>query len=478
MPDLTISTVDGSDTLDLTDDPNSPVFLLAGAKGLDVPTPAIVSDINPFLPGEIIRDIRDTSREVFLPVLLSGTSVSTLWQARARLFAILRPLDRTVGCRLAATDPGTGQSRYLTVVYAGGAEGDLGKDQYGRVWQKYGLVLRAPDPHWYATTGQSLSWSGGAQTTWFPIFPLNLSPAQILTETTVAGATNLAMRPSAEASPVFGLGTGWASFAGVNDPAMVVDSTRARFGTSSVRFDWPTGASGGGAGYVADNNLVIGQQYTASVYVWVPTGSPPVQLKAFFIANGTTSTLFDTWQRLTVTWTASAVNDFAILTSTSTPTAGQFAWVDGFQIETGAVATSYIDGDQPGCHWTGTAHGSTSVRDATFAGSPIQVDGDTQTWPVWTIIGPATSVTLVQESNGKRLELVGDINDGSTVTIDTRPRQQAVYDDSGQNLMGRLSPGFSFFPLDPGRNDISVAVAGADAGTAVSLTYVPRWATV
>jgi hypothetical protein len=477
MPDLTLTAADGSDTLDLTD-PDAPVFLLAGAKGLDVPTSAIVSDVNPFLSGELIRDIRDTTREVFLPLLLSASTTAGLWQVRSRLFAILRPLVRTAGCTLTATDPGTGLGRYLTVVYSGGAEGDLGRDQYGQVWQKYGLVLRAPDPHWYDTTGQSLSWSGGAPSTWFPIFPLTLSPTQVLTETAVAGATNLVMRPSAEAAPVFGLGTGWGSFAGATDPTMVLDTTRARFGTSSVRFDWPTGASGGGAGYVADNNLTIGQQYTASVYVYVPTGSPPVQLKAFFLANGTTSSLFDTWQRLTVTWTASAVNDFAILVSTSAPTAGQFCWVDGFQIETGPAATSYVDGDQPGCHWTGTAHQSTSVRDATFAGTPVQVAGDTQTWPVWTIIGPATSVALVQESSGKRIALVGDINDGSTVTIDTRPRQQAVYDDSGQNLMGRLSPGFAFFPLAPGRNDISVAIGGSDSGTAVSLTYVPRWATV
>ncbi len=38
--------------------------------------------------------------------------------------------------------------------------------------------------------------------------------------------------------------------------------------------------------------------------------------------------------------------------------------VDGAQVETGvSVASTYIDGDQPGCTWAGTVHGSTSARD-------------------------------------------------------------------------------------------------------------------
>lgn len=474
MPDLALSTVDGSDSLDLTD-PDSPVYCTAGAKGLDLPTPLVISDTSPFLDGDYIRDIRDASREVFLPLLLNATTQADLWTARARLFGILRPTTRTDGCILTASSPAG--TRYLTVVYTGGAEGDLAKDQYGRTWQKMGVVLRAADPHWSSTLDQSVSWSGSDTATWFPIFPLTLAASQILSEETVAGATNLVTRPSAEVAPFFG-SPGWASLAGADDPVMTLDNTRSRFGSSSVRYGWPTGSSGGGAGYVADNNLTIGVQYTASVYVWVPTGSPHVQLKAFFITNGDTSTLHDTWQRLTVTWTAAAANDYLILTSASTPTLGQSCWVDGWQIETGAAATAYVDGDQPGCYWTGTAHQSTSVREGTYAGTTIDVDGDARTWPVWTVAGPGTSLSLVHEQQGRRLDFMGDIPAGSILTIDTRPRRQAVYDDSGQNLMGRLAAGFSFFPLDPGINNISVAMTGTGTSSAVTVTYTPRWAAV
>jgi hypothetical protein len=188
-----------------------------------------------------------------------------------------------------------------------------------------------------------------------------------LDEATVTPTTNLVTRPSAEVAPLFG-SPGWATLGLAQDPTLAVDTTRARFGASSVRFDWPTGTTGGGGGYVADNNLVIGQTYTATVYVWVPTGAPHVQLKAFFIANGTTSNVNDQWQRLTVTWTASTVNDYLIVANSTAAAAGQHCWVDGFQIETGTAATSYIDGDQPAGRWTGTAHQSTSVREALIEG--------------------------------------------------------------------------------------------------------------
>jgi hypothetical protein len=53
-----------------------------------------------------------------------------------------------------------------------------------------------------------------------------------------------------------------------------------------------------------------------------------------------------------------------------------------------------------------------------------------------------------------------------------------VYDSAGSNLMGRLSPGFAFFPLDPGRNDVSLALTGSDANSAITVSYTPRWVAV
>lgn len=471
MPDLTLAAIDGSDSFALTD-VDSPVFLTAGAKGLDLPVSAVFADVSPFLAGELIRDVRDTSREVFLPVIVSAASKAELWTARSRLFTMLRPTNRVAGCRLTAVDPGDSAGRYLDVVYAGGAEGDLERDQYGQVWQKYGLLLRAADPYWSAIDAQSVTWAGSSASTWFPIFPLTLSPTQILSGSAVAGTTNLLLNPSAELDL-----TDWGSLGGVGDPAIARDTTRALYGSVSVRFDWITTGSPGNAG-VSANGLTNGVQYTASAWVWVPTGTPDVQIGVAFVTTGDTSSVNDSWQRLDVTFTATGTSHYLFLGAASATTLGQNMWVDGWQLETGAAVSVYCDGDQAGCHWTGVAHNSTSVRDATFAGVQVNVAGDTQTWPVWTIAGPASSLTLTHEGQGRRLDLVGDIPAGTSVTIDTRPRQQAVYDSAGNNLMGRLAAGFSLFPLDPGRNDISVALSGTTSDSAATVTYTPRWAAV
>lgn len=468
MPDLVLSAADASDSLALTDTA-SPVYLTAGTKGLSLPPTSVIADANPYLPGSLVRAVRDESREVFLPLLLDATTQADLWAARSRLFAILRPSNPLTGCLLTATDPATGTDRSLVVVYAGGAEGDLSSDQYGRTWQRYGILLRAADPYWFSAQDESVTWSGSGSTTWFPFFPLELSSSQILSGSTVAGTTNLWVNPSVEINI-----NGWGNFSNPTDPTLSQDSTRSRFGSSSVRYDWPTAVSGGTGG-VTVTGLTIGVQYTASAWVYNQTGMPAVQIAVFFIGSGTSTTVHDSWERLSVTFTATATDHFMYVVSTGAVVLGQSTWVDGWQCELGAAATAYCDGDQAGCVWNGVAHNSTSTRSAAFEGTELEVIGDAQTWPRWNIVGPGSALTLVHYGQDKRLDLVGDIPDGNTVTIDTRPRQQAIYDSDGNNLMGRLQTGFSLFPLDPGRNDISIALTGTTSSSAVGLTYTPRW---
>src|SRR3546814_18098177 len=55
--------------------------------------------------------------------------------------------------------------------------------------------------------------------------------------------------------------------------------------------------------------LDIGTQYTFSAYVWVPTGDAPVRLTVADVTTGAQNTLFDQFQRLTVSWTATSTSD-------------------------------------------------------------------------------------------------------------------------------------------------------------------------
>ncbi|WP_330438824.1 hypothetical protein OHB44_28035 [Micromonospora sp. NBC_00821] len=168
---------------------------------------------------------------------------------------------------------------------------------------------------------------------------------------------NLSPNPSLETYA----GGGWVSVGGT-PPTLTRSSVRAMFGSWSLLATWGTGGLLPGVAYDIAG-LTSGRTYTISVYVWVPTGSPRIDtIVAGRAAFGSSSTVFDAWERLV--WTGSATGatmGFGIWPSGS-PTAGQQVWIDGLQVEEGTTATAYVDGDQPGCEWDRVAGSSTSRR--------------------------------------------------------------------------------------------------------------------
>jgi hypothetical protein len=175
------------------------------------------------------------------------------------------------------------------------------------------------------------------------------------TQTTV----NLLRHPSSETV------LGWVGGGFANAPTLTQDATHALVGSTAALVTWATASAGDlpqAAMYYGLPALRSGGLYTFSVSVWVPTGSPPVTI----FANGTwgdqLSSVFDAWQRLTWTGLALASPYFQVWPKDSTTTAGQQVWLDAAQLEDGATATTYCDGDQAGCGWDGTAHGSVSRR--------------------------------------------------------------------------------------------------------------------
>ncbi|MFD4562114.1 carbohydrate binding domain-containing protein, partial [Streptomyces sp. NPDC058469] len=88
--------------------------------------------------------------------------------------------------------------------------------------------------------------------------------------------------------------------------------------------------------------LDMGQQYTASSYVWVPTGSRPVSLFVVGINGaGASSTTNDAWQRITYTFTATSTSHTLQLIPSGHPQFGTQVWLDAVQVEAGAAATTF-----------------------------------------------------------------------------------------------------------------------------------------
>ena len=123
-------------------------------------------------------------------------------------------------------------------------------------------------------------------------------------------------------------------------PVVAASATHVQHGSQAMLITW-----GGVASQTVTSPIVygleIGKTYTFSAYVWVPTGDATVQLSLAGGSTGSASTLFDAFQRITVTFTATATSHQVRVGAVGTPTAGDQVWVDACQIEEGSSATTF-----------------------------------------------------------------------------------------------------------------------------------------
>jgi len=166
------------------------------------------------------------------------------------------------------------------------------------------------------------------------------------------GAINLFTNPSFEDGA-----TNWAGTAAGTS----IVTTDAMYGLRATYFPMP-----GASGTYYQTLTVANVQYTLSCYVKMDAGgTPPSNLGIWFdsgvVAFAAAEGIGDDWYKLSYTGTATAGNrQFGVNPGGATPSFR----VDAFQLELGATATTYCDGDQPGCVWYGAAHESASERSA------------------------------------------------------------------------------------------------------------------
>ncbi|WP_282695499.1 hypothetical protein [Streptomyces sp. CC208A] len=134
---------------------------------------------------------------------------------------------------------------------------------------------------------------------------------------------------------------GWVPDPAAPPQASARDTAHHLAGSWAMKVTW-AGTGTGGALQCPLYGLTIGAQYTASAYVYVPAGSPAVVIDIDGTHVSAPSTLTDTFERLTVTWTTtSASAAMRITTASSPPAAGTMVWMDQAQVEEGASATTW-----------------------------------------------------------------------------------------------------------------------------------------
>ena len=109
--------------------------------------------------------------------------------------------------------------------------------------------------------------------------------------------------------------------------------------------------------------------------------------------------------------------------------------------------------------------------------------GDYPAYPIWTIAGPASAITLTNLTTGKALPLTADggiaLLSTDVLTIDTRPSSQRttlpIVDQDGISFYSKVAIGGALWHLAPGQNNFRIAASGTSGATSFGLRWLPRY---
>ncbi len=118
------------------------------------------------------------------------------------------------------------------------------------------------------------------------------------------------------------------------------------------------------------------------------------------------------------------------------------------------------------------------VTDSSPGGSVhISNNGDTDSFPTWTVRGPATSLTLTNVTTGKSFTIDYALSPGDTLVIDTTDGNKFVKLNGSVNLWPSVTLGSNLWSLRGGVNELIVAAPAATAQTSVTLSFRERFLT-
>jgi hypothetical protein len=133
---------------------------------------------------------------------------------------------------------------------------------------------------------------------------------------------------------------------GTLTPATISSSTlHPQVGTKGGLATWPTTALGSSA-MTTVTGLVVGRVYTASAYVWVPTGSPDVSLGVTFGVTGAATSVKNALTRISVTFTATA-SGHILGPRVSSATSGQQCFFDAVMLDEGSTVGTFTTSAPP-----------------------------------------------------------------------------------------------------------------------------------
>lgn len=155
---------------------------------------------------------------------------------------------------------------------------------------------------------------------------------------------------------------------GFSGASLIRDTSRSHSGSSSVKATWSSGSSNSGnAALLQVEGLTVGETYSVSCWVYVPNGSPDVDLHVYFGAeNSARVETKNAWTQATMTFQPTTSGHF-IGVRPKDHVAGTICWVDDVVIVEGSEPhLEYFDGSTPDeqnrvYSWEGDPHKSRSI---------------------------------------------------------------------------------------------------------------------
>ena len=156
-------------------DPTS-FFWRPGAQGFFMPPVLYQAQGIPLQPGEIPRLILAGPRDLLVPVVVKGTSLSTFYDNLETMCQMFYAATTQAPGTLRYTTP-NGHTRDLSCFYLDGAQGTLDTGNDGMAGMSLVFALHGADPFWYDKDPTILTFTPSGVQNFFdaPFFPLKLS---------------------------------------------------------------------------------------------------------------------------------------------------------------------------------------------------------------------------------------------------------------------------------------------------------------
>lgn len=105
----------------------------------------------------------------------------------------------------------------------------------------------------------------------------------------------------------------------------------------------------------------------------------------------------------------------------------------------------------------------------------IDLLGDAPAAPVWEVTGPATDITILNQTTGDKIFIAGEVKPGEKIRIDTANNFLSGSGRTEDELWDSLSLDSTLFKLPLGKNRVQVIATGLTKQSSIAATYAPQY---